>query len=428
MHNLNFGEMILTKKVNEVLEETAHNSNDSRHKWHSFPAKYPPGIPDKFITKYTKENDVVFDPMSGSGTTLIEAQRLNRKSIGADVDPLSIINLKGKFSISDPETIADAYHSLTVNVKAMLRDNTDVLLDKMALTFSKKTREFISYWFPETSIAQLMAISDHISHISDSSIRDFFLMVLSATIITKHGNVCFAADLAHTRPHKVDNKPVTEPFDEFDKKYRSIIKKHADYFKLNRANKPHICYGDVRCLNIETNSVDLIVTSPPYANNAIDYLRAHKFALVWMGYSMEQISEIRKGMVGEVSRSQFKLVLPEKTRMIVDAITHINKSKGNRLEKYFKDMYQIINKISDVLITNKHAIIVVASSIVNGIDVLTHECIIDIASQANLSLVSVQTRDIERNKRMMPVSKVINAESQIESRMHVEYVIDLKKG
>jgi DNA modification methylase len=403
------------------------NNIDNRHKWHSFPAKYPPGLPYEFIEKYTSEDDIVFDPMSGSGTTLIEAQRLNRKSIGADVDPLSIINLNGKFSISDPQIIDSAYYQLIANTRTLLSNGSDIISNTIDKRFSNKTKEFIYYWFPDNSIAQLTALSDQILDLSDASVRDFFLMVLSATIITKHGNVCYAADLAHTRPHKVIGKKIKEPLDEFEKKYRSIIKDQANHFLLNKSNRPLVCYGDARFMDIDANSVDLIVTSPPYANNAIDYLRAHKFALIWMGYSIEQVSKIRQSMVGEVSGSLDYQILPEKTRLIVEMIKQSNKSKGNRLEKYYKDMSQMLRKISEVLKPNKHAIIVVASSVIDGIDVITHECIIDIAQQTNLCLVKMQTRDIDRNKRMMPVSNVINKNSQIETRMHVEYVIDFKK-
>jgi DNA modification methylase len=402
-------------------------AKDSRHKWHSFPAKYPPELPCEFIEKYTSIGETVFDPMSGSGTTLIEAQRLNRKSIGVDVDPLSIINLNGKFSTSDPRVLESAYNQILENVRTMLSDGSDAISDLIDKRFSNTTKEFIDYWFPEDSIAQLTAISDQILNLSDNSVRDFFLMVLSATIITKHGNVCYAADLAHTRPHKVVGKKVTKPLDEFERKYRSIIKDQINHFLLNKSNRPIVCYGDARFLNIDVSSIDLIVTSPPYANNAIDYLRAHKFALIWMGYSIEQISNIRQNMVGEVSRLHDSQILPEKTRLIVAMIKQSNKSKGNKLEKYYKDISQMMRKISEVLKPGKHAIIVVASSVIDGIDVLTHECIIDIAQKGSLCLEDIQSRDIDRNKRMMPVSNVINKNSQIETRMHVEYIIDFKK-
>ncbi len=43
------------------------------HKAHSFPAKFPPQLPRKFILELTNPGDTVLDPMMGSGTTLLEA-------------------------------------------------------------------------------------------------------------------------------------------------------------------------------------------------------------------------------------------------------------------------------------------------------------------------------------------------------------------
>ncbi|MBU4369299.1 RsmD family RNA methyltransferase [Patescibacteria group bacterium] len=50
-----------------------------------------PQIPRQFILRYTKKNDVVFDPFVGSGTTAYEAESLNRSFIGVDIQK-SLIN------------------------------------------------------------------------------------------------------------------------------------------------------------------------------------------------------------------------------------------------------------------------------------------------------------------------------------------------
>ncbi len=56
-----------------------------------------PQIPNQLIQRYTKKGDTVLDPFVGSGTTLIEARRLSRNSIGIDISveaiKLSIENL-----------------------------------------------------------------------------------------------------------------------------------------------------------------------------------------------------------------------------------------------------------------------------------------------------------------------------------------------
>ena len=46
-----------------------------------------PQIPNQLIRRYTKENDVVLEPFMGSGTTLFECEKLNRKYIGFDINP-----------------------------------------------------------------------------------------------------------------------------------------------------------------------------------------------------------------------------------------------------------------------------------------------------------------------------------------------------
>ncbi|MEK9152991.1 MAG: DNA methyltransferase, partial [Patescibacteria group bacterium] len=48
---------------------------------------FVPQIPRQLILRYTKKEDVVFDPFVGSGTTAYEAEGLGRHSIGVDIQP-----------------------------------------------------------------------------------------------------------------------------------------------------------------------------------------------------------------------------------------------------------------------------------------------------------------------------------------------------
>jgi DNA modification methylase len=69
------------------------------HKFHSYPARFIPQIPFTFIKLFTKENDVVLDPMCGCGTTLVESFLNGRNSIGNDFNPLAVLISKVKTTL-----------------------------------------------------------------------------------------------------------------------------------------------------------------------------------------------------------------------------------------------------------------------------------------------------------------------------------------
>lgn len=61
---------------------------------HNYMARKPYNIVNKIISQLCPTNGVVYDPMMGSGTTLIEASKLNVRSIGTDINPLAYLITK----------------------------------------------------------------------------------------------------------------------------------------------------------------------------------------------------------------------------------------------------------------------------------------------------------------------------------------------
>ncbi len=51
------------------------------------PGKMLPHLAAQAISSFTAPGDLVFDPMAGSGTTLVEAMHLGRDAIGIDIEP-----------------------------------------------------------------------------------------------------------------------------------------------------------------------------------------------------------------------------------------------------------------------------------------------------------------------------------------------------
>jgi site-specific DNA-methyltransferase (adenine-specific)/site-specific DNA-methyltransferase (cytosine-N4-specific) len=72
----------------------ATTTNNKNH-----PASFPEYIPIFFIKLFTQQNDIVLDPFAGSGTTLKVANRLNRNSIGIEINEDYYKSIKDYFDL-----------------------------------------------------------------------------------------------------------------------------------------------------------------------------------------------------------------------------------------------------------------------------------------------------------------------------------------
>lgn len=443
----------LVKLLADDLDFHKHRSNYATHNFHSFPAKFPPQLPSKFILSLTEENQVVLDPMMGSGTTILEAFLTGRKAIGFDIDPLAVLIANVKTTRLDVKELAKISQSIVSSARNDVKNKKDRLKKELANRWDQKTRQFIDYWFAEGTQLELMALVVQIGSISDKKIKTFFQSSLSAIIITKSGGVSLALDLAHTRPHKAkvllakdgtviwgnDCHEVGSPrlrfltkrlrfaIDEFEKRCFQNIEALL-CSALGRV-QPEIRFGNAQELPLKDNSVDLIVTSPPYASNAIDYMRAHKFSLVWLGYPIEELSLKRKEYIGaEGTANQEFEELPGATSRIIADITMLDEKRGKVLCRYYSEMKRTLKEMFRVMRPDKAAIVVVGNSVMRGMDTQTQNCLAEIGESIGFEVPKIGIRKIDRNKRMLPAGAVLDTDSQIQQRMHVEYVIGFYKS
>ena len=79
----------LDRKETYALGSTVLNVQ-KRQVWKdSHPARFIPELPEKYIKLFSHQGETVLDPFCGSGTTNLVAARLNRNSVGIDVNPYS---------------------------------------------------------------------------------------------------------------------------------------------------------------------------------------------------------------------------------------------------------------------------------------------------------------------------------------------------
>jgi hypothetical protein len=295
----------------------------------------------------------------------------------------------------------------------------------LAKRFDERTKAFVDYWFPPTTQRELMALVFAIESVSEASVRQFLELTLSSIIITKSGGVTRARDLAHSRPHLDKEKVPKNALEQFSLRLQKNLSTIAELTVNNALAAP--LAGDAQAMPFADGVIDLIVTSPPYAN-ALDYMRAHKFSLVWLGQSVDHLSKLRAEYIGsERVKGTAFATLPTRPEEIIQRLAQQDRNKGEILRKYFTEMTAVFAEMYRVLRADSAAIVVVGPSVMRGIDVQTHHCLADIAAELGFEVVGVVQRMLDRNKRMMPARFGQKTDSMIEQRMHEEYVIGLLK-
>jgi DNA modification methylase len=410
---------LLAGELNFHGEDSSYASHDV----HAFAAKFPPQLPRAFICGLTAPGDFVLDPMMGSGTTIVEALLEGRRGIGLDIDPLALRVSQAKTIPVRIDDLQDIGLKVISQAQDLLANNS---IEKLLQKFDGRTKEFIDYWFYPKTQRELAALVLAMQTVEVSLLRRFLELTFSSIIVTKSGGVSRARDLAHSRPHLDKEKNPKNALEQFSLRLQKNIKSmaHLDTKGALAAPLP----GDARSMPLRDEVIDLIVTSPPYAN-ALDYMRAHKFPLVWLGESVINLTELRARYIGseKINGAQYA-ELPDKTESIIRALEKQDRKKSSILRKYFTEMQSVLAEMYRVLRKDSPAIVVVGPSIMRGIDVQTHHCLAEIAQETGFDVIGVVQRSLDRNKRMMPARFGKKTDSMIEQRMHEEYVIGLFKA
>ncbi len=435
------------------LDFHKHNSAYATHVIHSFPAKFPPQLPRLFIENLTEPGNTVLDPMSGSGTTLLEAYLTGRKGVGLDIDPLALRIARVKVQPLNAERILQTMHHILKQVEQNLLSHDEKRFRAAFENFfDEETQNFIDYWFAPEVSKTLFYLMQEIQQIEDIKIRLFFEIALSSTIITKSGGVSYALDLAHTRPHRAkivydregneilreDTKNVSPTrlklltktlrpvLSEFEKRVRTNLRGETGRNVIDLT--PELIAGNAQNLPLHDESVDLVVTSPPYASNAIDYMRAHKFALIWFGFPLSSLSKHRPQYIGHDGLDNSGTIpFPTTVQDILEKLQEQDKKKMLAVKRYYGEMQNALKEMYRVLRPGKVAILIVGTSIIRGIDIQIGDCLSEIGKQAGFQVPGIGIRNLDRDRRMLPTGKNFDTSSQIQQRMHQEFVIGFYK-
>ncbi|MBA7606712.1 hypothetical protein ES703_13862 [subsurface metagenome] len=389
------------------------------HRLHPFPARMAPEIVVKAVS-CIPIGSTVLDSMCGSGTVLRESVRHGHHAIGFDVDPLAVL-------ISRVSTCPLDFNLLTQKADAVANRAVSLDGDTLDLPWidnDDETSKFVEFWFGQEQRSALRTLAWQVFRVR-GPIGDALRLAISKIIITKEPRASLARDTSHSRPHRVGRTSTYDIVQGFRKAVIDITKKLAEDELTGTAI---VRRADARRLpSWLTGQVDLVVASPPYGN-AIDYLRGHRLALVWLGYTIPRIRTFKAKNIGrQTGPSQRKYSCVPELIHKLGYIRELQPSTQRRLSLFVHDMYSVLKEIDRTLLPHGRAILVVGNSLIDGQFLDNANMIATAGELVGLREVARYSRNIPGNHRYLPPPKA-GCDSSLGKRMKEEIVLTFEKN
>ncbi len=379
------------------------------HRWFTYPAGYSHKLVEQKIEEYgLGRQHWIMDPFVGTGTTSVAAKAKGVNSIGVEAHPFVFWVAKTKLH-SDLDVAKIEKDAATIQDQAKVISSTDIQYDGVWPALIYKC-------FAEDNLRQLLSIRTAIlQHKTSPERRDFFKVALTATLrdVTSAG-----AGWPYIAPSKYAKRTVhREAFVEFRKRVDLML---SDIFETNVCDAQKLQHnlfnGDARNLEeyADRNSVDMVLTSPPYLNN-YDYAdRTRLETYFWGIYEswgditrqvrdhliIAATTQIRRSEMDEVRSCPSVLEVSREIHAeisrIVDQLSQLRLVKGGKksydlmVAGYFEDMLKVIQGVYKVLKPGQPFVLVLGDSAPYGVHVRTDEIIGELAIAAGFTKCDIQ--------------------------------------
>ncbi|MGY5144185.1 MAG: DNA methyltransferase [Candidatus Nitrosopumilus sp. bin_32a] len=305
------------------IEESSKKLQYFTHGFFRYYGKFPPPVASRFLEEYHKKSDeLVLDPMVGSGTTLVEASLRNVDAVGLDVNELSVMLSKVKTTYIPPKKIKDCIIEFEKFTSKKIGKIKQFVPDD----------KYLDHWFHNKNISELANIRKFIeSRPIDPKISNLLRVGLASII----RNV--------SRASKAMGRMFLDPALEEVDTYQMYVKKISKYAEVmenweSKKKTQKVYLKNAKNIPLEDNSVGMTICHPPYYN-LYKYSSIFKFEMLWSGfdYSGTKKNEIFEG---------FKI------------------GKSELVPRYLNDMNEILNEICRVMKERRYCVLMMGDAVI----------------------------------------------------------------
>ena len=323
------------------------------HRWFRFSAGFSAKWAEDFIETKKSDNTLLLDPFAGSGTSLLASDATSITSIGIEAQPFIARIAAAKLFYS---TSPDVFFK---KAEQILAESTKLLAQgPSAYQYPTIIQKCYS---PETIIFLDSLRRSWI--VNNDNTPSSELVWLAITSILRPVSIAGTAQWQYVLPNKQKRSP-HNPQDAFLTQIRTMLDDMRSLQFEGIHTKAKLIKGDSRnCPEIHNNSIDLVITSPPYANN-YDYADATRLEMSFWGeinswgdlhdsvrnkliVSSSQHSSKNKIALSEILvRESLSPIRPELSAICQELQEERKKHGGKKhyhtmIESYFSDLSEV---------------------------------------------------------------------------------------
>ncbi|WP_165329544.1 site-specific DNA-methyltransferase [Streptococcus tangpeifui] len=391
------------------------------HKISAYPATMVPDMQYELI-KLIKSEDPsiknILDPFHGSGTTLVEGEKNDLFPMGIDINPLANLITKVKLQGVNKK------YAKTANkrIERLLLDND--------FYFYKHDFYNIEKWYRKDFILTFSKIRCAIQKEKYRYMRQYYWVCL-INILKKYSNTRSSTFKLHIKEQRAIAAMRNNIITDFLKSINTYFEYLPEY---NRSKVVNLQIGKSEkiLLQMGNDTVDLIITSPPYGDNSttVTYGQYSMLPIYWidrkdMGNFDESLidnySSIDSNSLGGVGKRNKQNY---QSRCLSEYLESISQDKRKKVENFVIDYLEVMKQMGRVLKKNKRIVLTLGERRVDNkivpLSDITQEYFEDVGFELEASI----TRNIPMKRMPRRVSKVRNC--SVES-MNQEYVLILRK-
>jgi SAM-dependent methyltransferase len=308
----------IEKKVWRREDNKLQRHDRAAHQWYRFVLSFPPHLVRDYINKFElNETHCVLDPFCGTGTTLVECQKLGIQAIGLESNPVASFASRTKLNWRiEPDALwedAKKIAALTeVKLEAFgLTNNGQLTLLETTKGYSPKdlhklpadlTKLILKNSISPLPLHRTLVLLTTLEENRDERFYEHERLAFAKALVNEISNLHFGPEVG-VGPAKFD-VPVVSLWLEG---IREIVE---DLRNLQSHPRTAIVHqADARATShlLQPNSIDAVITSPPYPNEK-DYTRTTRLESVLLGFikSKEDLRVLKRNLVRSNTRGVYK--------------------------------------------------------------------------------------------------------------------------